>query len=328
MVADPVDALATPARLQAAVFCPTPFVTVTVEDVSGSPDIHIHAGGQGVWVGRMLRALGVSPVLCMPCGGETGRLLGPLLEGESLAVRTVDSAGQTAAYVHDRTGGERTVIAQTEPAPLGRHEADELYTAMLELAARADVCVLCGPAADGVLPEDTYRRLPADIHALGTPLVADLSGKALRDALTGGLEVLKVSHKEVLADGWADDDSVPALRTAMERLHTAGAQAVVVSRAHEPALALIEGHLVSVHGPVLQRVDHRGAGDSMTAGFAAGVARRADWSEALRLGAAAGALNVTRHGLATGERSAIDALAERVTVTPVEVPDPGPARDA
>ncbi|EWT06476.1 phosphofructokinase [Intrasporangium chromatireducens Q5-1] len=318
MVSETVDSLATPARQRAAVFCPTPFLTVTIEDVSGSPDIHIHAGGQGVWVGRMLRALGVRPVLCMPCGGETGRLLGPLLEAESLAVRAVEAAGQTAAYVHDRTGGERNVIATTEPPPLGRHEADQLYTAMLEAAARADVAVLCGPASEGVLPEDTYRRLPADLHALGTPIVADLSGAVLRDALSAGVDVLKVSHEELLADGWACDESTPQLVTAMERLHRAGAAAVVVSRAHEPALALIEGRLLSVHGPVLQRVDHRGAGDSMTAGLAAGVTRGVAWTQALRLGAAAGALNVTRHGLATGERAAVDALAERVEVASLD----------
>ncbi|MGN6753806.1 MAG: 1-phosphofructokinase family hexose kinase [Intrasporangium sp.] len=322
MAAETIHDPRMPTRLRAAVFCPTPFVTVTVEDVSGSPDIHIHAGGQGIWVGRMLRELGVSPVLCLPCGGETGRLLGPLLEAESLAVRTVQSAGQTAAYVHDRRGGERHVIATTDPAPLGRHEADELYTATLEAAARADVCVICGPATEGVLPEGTYRRLPADVHALGTPTVADLSGDALRDALGGGLDVLKVSHEELVDDGWAPDESVTALRAGMDRLHGAGAESVVVSRAHEPALALLEGRLVSVHGPVMQRVDHRGAGDSMTAGLAAGVARGLGWADALRLGAAAGALNVTRHGVATGGRSAIDALAERVEVSPVEAGAP------
>jgi 1-phosphofructokinase len=323
MSTDRVNGLRTPARLRAAVFCPTPFVTVTVEDLSGSPDIHIHAGGQGVWVGRMLRELGVSPVLCLPSGGETGRLLGPLLEAESLAVRMVQSAGQTAAYVHDRTGGERHVIAATDPPPLGRHEADELYTAVLEVAARADVCVLCGPASERVLPEDTYRRLPADLRAIGTPTVADLSGRALRDGLSAGLDVLKVSHEEVLADGWAQDGSVRGLCTGMERLHEAGARSVVVSRAQEPTLALLEGRVLSVRSPVMQRVDHRGAGDSMTAGLAAGVARALPWADALRLAAAAGALNVTRHGLATGERSAIDALAERVEVA--AEPDPGAA---
>ena len=77
---------------------------------------------------------------------------------------------------------------------------------------------------------------------------------------------------------------------------------VIVSRAEEPALALLEDRLVQIIGPEFERVDHRGAGDSMTAAIAAALARQQDIETALRLGAAAGALNTTRHGLATGER--------------------------
>jgi 1-phosphofructokinase len=31
------------------VFAPSPLLTVTVEDRAGQPDIHVDAGGQGVW---------------------------------------------------------------------------------------------------------------------------------------------------------------------------------------------------------------------------------------------------------------------------------------
>jgi 1-phosphofructokinase len=31
------------------IFAPLPILTVTIEDRAGEPDIHVHAGGQGVW---------------------------------------------------------------------------------------------------------------------------------------------------------------------------------------------------------------------------------------------------------------------------------------
>jgi 1-phosphofructokinase len=56
----------------------------------------------------------------------------------------------------------------------------------------------------------------------------------------------------------------------------------------------------------------------MTAGLAVGVARGDGLSAAARLGAAAGALNVTRRGLGTGEREEIERLATHVVVRPFE----------
>ena len=60
----------------------------------------------------------------------------------------------------------------------------------------------------------------------------------------------------------------------------------------------------------------RGAGDSMTAGIAAALARGEGFDVALRLGAAAGGLNVTRHGLASGHRQEIERLAAHVALRP------------
>ncbi|MDF2808446.1 MAG: phosphofructokinase, partial [Cellulosimicrobium sp.] len=90
--------------------------------------------------------------------------------------------------------------------------------------------------------------------------------------------------------------------------------AVVVSRAHDPSLLVTREHTYTVRTPRITTVDHRGAGDSMTAGIAVGLGRGLDLPGAVRLGAAAGALNVTRRGLGTGRRDQIERLARRITV--------------
>jgi 1-phosphofructokinase len=65
-----------------------------------------------------------------------------------------------------------------------------------------------------------------------------------------------------------------------------------------------------------EAVDRRGAGDSFTAATVAALATGGSLVDALRRGAAAGATNVARRGLASGRRDVIDALAELVTVEP------------
>lgn len=121
----------------------------------------------------------------------------------------------------------------------------------------------------------------------------------------------------MIADGRAANDSEEELVETMHQLHTEGAESVVVSRAGDPALALIDGEVYEVHMPRLQAADPRGAGDSLTAGVAAVLARGGDMPLAVRTGAAAGALNVTRHGLGTGRPDAIAGLVDRVRLAPI-----------
>lgn len=304
----------------AFVFAPDPLLTVTVEAGPDGDEIHFHAGGQGFWVARMVAALGVPVSLCGPFGGEAGRVVRNLIEAEEdITVRAVETGGGNGAYVHDRRNGERVPVAETPPEPLSRHEVDELYGASLVAGLEADVCILGGPGPWDVpvLPSDVYRRLAADLRSNGRLVVADLRGEPLECALDGGLDVVKVSHEELLADGRAADDSVDALLAAMEQLRAGGAQNVLVTRAEAPALAMAGASVYEVTPPRLEAVDHRGAGDSMTAGLAAGLALGRTFPDALRLGAAAGGLNVTRRGLATGDRREIERLAGHIELKPL-----------
>jgi hypothetical protein len=45
------------------VFAPAPILTVTVEQKGSDDDVHVHAGGQGFWIARMLATLDVPVVL-------------------------------------------------------------------------------------------------------------------------------------------------------------------------------------------------------------------------------------------------------------------------
>lgn len=295
------------------VFAPDPLLTVTVEATPDGDEIHLHAGGQGFWVAKMACSLGAVVTLGGPFGGESGAVVRHLIADSGLQVAEVPVAGSNGAYVHDRRGGERTELAAMRPGTLSRHDVDDFYGTALTGALDSDVTVLAGPGPwePAILPPDVYRRLAEDLRSNGRTVVADLSGDALRAALEGGLSVLKVSHEELGRDGWATPGDSASLLTAMTELIKAGADNVVVSRAGDPALALLEGRLLSVSGPTLDVVDHRGAGDSMTAGIAVGIARGLELPDAVRLGAAAGALNVTRHGLASGDREAVERLAEQ-----------------
>lgn len=285
---------------------------MTVEDLDGEPDVHLHAGGQGFWQSRMIAALGVEAVVCAAFGGETGRVLRTLLEGEHVDLRARDVAARNGAYVHDRRDGSRSEMVEMLPDALSRHELDDLYELALVEGIRAGTAVLSGPSDDRVLPHDTYYRLTTDLTSNDCRVIVDLAGDRLAEAVRGGPHVVKVSHEEL------GEEELPKLVQKCREIAESGVHGVVVSRADEPALALLDEALYLVRMPRLEPVDTRGAGDSMTAGISAGLALGMSLEDAVKLGAAAGAVNVTRHGLGSGGGDAVRELSRRVELEPIE----------
>lgn len=299
------------------IFAPAPLLTVTLEGDHPGGDLHVHSGGQGVWQARMLRTLGRSVAMVGSFTGESGRVVHHLLADEGIEVHPIERKGRGPAYVHDRRTGRRTVIAELAGDPLTRHELDELYAAVLREAMACRIVILSGPADEGILPDDVYRRLAADLRAEGLPVVADLAGSRLEAALRGGVALAKVSDVELRDALEVRGDSLDEIVAAGRRMRDAGARSVVITRADQP-LVLIDGeraYLVQV--PHMQEVDPNGAGDSLLAAVVSALAEDQPLLEAIALGAAAGALNVTRHGLGTGDPEAIHRLRARVTIEEV-----------
>jgi 1-phosphofructokinase len=303
------------------IFAPSPLLTVTLEDDADGADMHVHAGGQGVWQARMLRTLGCRVSICAALTGETGRVVAHLLEDDGVEVHAVEREGRGAAYVHDRRSGEREVVAELPGDALSRHDLDELYAIVLREAMASDLTLLSGPADDGILPDDVYRRLAADLSAAGRAVVVDLAGSRLAAALRGGVRLVKVSDAELRDADEVKSDSVPELLAAARRIRDAGAESVVVSRAGQATLLVDGDSAFTVRVPVMEEVDSRGAGDSFTAALASAMVEGASLQDAVALGVAAGALNVTRHGLGSGDAEAIRRLSTQVEVQRIGTDD-------
>lgn len=309
------------------VFGPHPLVSVTLElHDDTADDVHVHAGGQGVWVARMAGELGAHPVLCGFAGGETGTLLGPLLAGLPGECRLVPSAAPTGCYVMDRRDGARQLLAQRFSDPPSRHEVDDLLSITCAAALDSDVLVVCNPCPPDALPLELYGDLVADVRDNGTPVLVDLSSPRLDSALEGRPDLVKLNDWELAEFVRAPVGEPDELRAAAESVRDRGAETVVVTRAGEPAFVLRGEDAWELIPPRFERGSREGCGDSMMGGIAAGVATGLDWQDALTLGAAAGAANFLRHGLGTGSRTVVHQLRERVSFAPltsIETAAPG-----
>jgi 1-phosphofructokinase len=301
------------------VFAPSPLLTITVE-AAGTPrqEIHLHAGGQGFWVARMAALLGAEVSMCCALGGESGAVLQALIAREKVELLSVRCAASNGVYIHARRADDREELARTRSRPLSRHEADELYGVALSAGLDAGIAMLTGVDPPTILDSDVYRRLAGDLRSNGVKVIADLSGAPLGAALAGGVDVLKISEEEILAEEEARGGGEVDLLAALERLHERGAHTVLISRAEQPAIVLDGAgeRYLELAGPRVESLEPRGTGDSMFAALGASLAEGLPLESALRMAMAAGCLNATRHGLGTGTRQEIEHLSHHVEITP------------
>jgi 1-phosphofructokinase len=300
------------------VFGPHPILGITIERRGADEDdIHVHPGGQGVWVARMAGEMGAHPILCGFCGGETGELLRPLLDDLPGETRFVDTASASGSWVIDRRSGERKMIATAVSDPPSRHEIDDLFSATTAAALNGEVLVCCGPFPQESFEPELYGRLVKDVRAQGTRVIVDLSPPRLDSALEGGPDLVKVDDWQ-LAEFVVDDVSTPErFRAAAETLLERGAGAVVATKGGDPALVLRGDQAWELTPPKFEEGASEGSGDSMVGALAAAFARGFEFEEALRLGAAAGATNFLRRGLGTGSRAVVEDLVKRVELRPL-----------
>jgi len=301
------------------VFGPHPILGITIERRGADEDdIHVHPGGQGVWVARMAGELGAYPILCGFCGGETGRLIRPLLDELPGERRLVETAVASGSWVIDRRSGEREMVAQAWSEPPTRHEIDDLVSVTTASSLNSGVLVLCGPVPPDSLPVETYGLLVKDVRAHGARVIVDLSPPRLTAALEGGPDVVKADEWQ-LAQLVGEDTRDPGqFRAAAEHVIERGAGVVVATRGADPVLVLTkDGPAFELVPPVFGEGAAEGSGDSMVGAMAAAFARGFELEDALRLGAAAGATNFLRHGLGTGSRGVVEDLVRRVELRPL-----------
>lgn len=310
------------------VMAPTVTLTVTIVrsgEASGvaprAGDIDLRPGGQGAWIARMVAELGASAKVCGPLGGRSGAILRPLIEAEGLELHATPVHRANTVWVSDGPDGAAATIAETDSQVLDRHEVDDLLNTTLACALGSRVCVLAGVPVPGMIDADRYATLTRNLRRNGVIVVTDLSRELILPVAAAGADVMKVSHEDVVGIGLATDASEAALTSAAKALLSRGAGSVIVSRAERPSIAVRPGSALRLCPPPLEPVNPKGAGDAMTGAIAAALALGRAWSEAIPLAAAAGTLNVARRGLGTGDRAAIELLAERIVLEPLpEVP--------
>ncbi|MFC9331772.1 1-phosphofructokinase family hexose kinase [Kitasatospora sp. NPDC057015] len=274
--------------------------------------VHEQAGGKGVNVARVLRALGRRTAAVLPVGGASGAAVRADLDLAGLSSLTIPLAGgvtrRTVAVVDQ---ADATML--NEPGPeLSGTEWSALVAGVASLLPSSQALVLSGSLPRGVRT-DAYGELVRLARAHGVPVVLDAAGPALTEALAAGPTLIKPNAAELREATGIDD---PAL--AAKALAEAGARTVVASLGPKGLLAVTPAGSwrAFLSPPADIRGNPTGAGDAAVAALAMGLADRTPLPQALHYAVALSAATVHAPYAGMFDRCAYERYLTQVQILP------------
>ena len=254
------------------------------------------AGGKGINVSKCLKALGEPSVAAVILAGDAGKHLEELIRAEGLEVLAVEAKGQTRTNLKIIATqlGQNTDI--NEPGPqVDGGVLQTLQDALLDRICAGDILILSGSLPKGA-PVDTYRRWTETFTTRGVRVFLDADGACMAAGIQGKPYLVKPNETELARVLGQPMESDEELLSGGKQLLDLGITNAVISLGGNGAFFLWEDGIYrakSLSVPVQSTV---GAGDSVVAAMAYGLARNLSREDQIRLAMALGAASVMQSG--------------------------------
>lgn len=268
---------------------------ILVGSINRSKSEEIYFGGKGINVSIVLSELEMKSKALGFTAGFTGKAIEEGVRKKGIETDFVYLEDGCSRINVKIKSGEETEINGS--GPVIPEEAVQLLFEKLNSLKDGDTLILSG-SIPGSLPSDIYEKILKHIADKKIRTVVDASNDLLLNVLKYEPFLIKPNHHE-LGEMFgtvisAEDDIIKYAG----KLKEMGARNVLVSMAGDGALLLDKNgdvHRCSACKGVVK--NSVGAGDSMVAGFIAGL-EKGDYEYALKLGTAAGGATAFSDGLA------------------------------
>lgn len=268
-------------------------------------------GGGGVNVSRAIHRLGGTSTLLYLGGGPPGAILDQLLTDEGLEPRRIAVEGWTREnlIVFEERSGQQFRFGMPGPE-IHEHEWQHSLQELRGLSPVPGYLVASGSLAPG-MPDDFYRRVAGVAKEIGSRLVVDTSGEALRQIVGGGAFLIKPNIRELQdLTGEELEDEKSQVAAARRIIEEGCCSVVALSLERGGALAITAETTHRVRAPTVPIRSKVGAGDSMVGGMVLSLARGMELRDAVRFGVAAGAAAVMTEGTELCRREDAERLYE------------------
>lgn len=274
--------------------------------VNRAKNEQIYFGGKGINVSIVLKELGISSIALGFTAGFTGEAI----------KRGIEQKGIKTDFIRLKNGFSRInvkirSVKETELNGCGPNideQSLEKLFSKIDALSDGDMIVLAGSIPSS-MPPDTYEKILKRLSGRNVAAVVDAEKDLLLNVLKYHPFLVKPNDRELGEMFGAELKTKDDIIFYAKKLKEMGARSVLVSMAEKGAVLLDENGSVHSCGVCSGTVKNSvGAGDSMVAGFIAGLTNGSEY--ALKLGTAAGGATAFSDGLA--ERKDIFRLLEQL----------------
>ncbi|MDR2740917.1 MAG: 1-phosphofructokinase [Treponema sp.] len=283
-------------------------------------DVTMDAGGKGVNVSAMIRALGGESIAVGFSGGGAGEELQSLIAQKGLKSDFVHIAAVTRTNL--KVVADNGALTEfNEPGPeIQPGEWAEMEQKLSGYGTEGNIVVLSGSLPAG-LGKDTYKKISAMLRRAGAAVFLDADGEALKYALDSCLEeipdYIKPNRYELLQYfGIPDDDGVRETKLAelCRTLLDKGVKLTALSMGEAGAVFVTREGIWRSPAPPVQVRSTVGAGDSMAGALVCGFEQDLPEEQCFALAMAASAGACTTEGTNPPSRALVDALLTQTRV--------------
>ena len=278
------------------------------EDINTATEVNYRAGGKGINVSKVLRALDVESTAWGFTAGFVGNYIQQDLQKDKIYTDFIELEGNTRINV--KLSVPNKEIELSGVSPFIPEEKQEELLKKVDLLQDGDILVLSGsiPAS---MSGNFYKTISERALSQGKDItiVLDTRGNLLEANMHGNFFIKPNIHE--LRDMFGE-----ALETKEEIIAkcdyflSRGIENVVISMGGDGALLVNTECALEAKAPAGKLINSIGAGDSMVAGFIAAYVKGMSLADAFKMGVAAGSATAYSYGLA--DKEGVRALFEKI----------------
>lgn len=249
------------------------------------------AGGKGLNVARVLQQLDEDVATSGFLGGSLGDFIRSQIESlgiQDFFVQIGDETRNCIAVIHK---GKQTEILESGPV-IADKEAMLFLEKFTDYVQQAEIVTLSGSLPKG-LSADFYVEMVKIATQNGAQVLLDSNGALLDATLASGHKPYFIKpNEQELADlvGEQSMDETQ-IRTALTSALFADIPWIVVTLGADGAIVKHGDTFYKARAPKIEAVNPVGSGDSVVAGFAAGLSRGLRDEDLIKFGLSMGVLN-------------------------------------